>query len=69
MHAGTISALDSRDRFGLIDADDGRILLFKRADFEPPLCGMQVGARVEFMDAIAEETARAVAVRVPPQPL
>jgi hypothetical protein len=65
MHSGTISDLETHDRFGLIDADDGRILPFSRADIEPPLCAVHIGVRVEFMDASCGEQARAVAIRVP----
>lgn len=69
MHAGTVSALDMHSRFGLIDADDGRILPFSCEDVAPPLCGIEIGTRVEFMDASVGEQIRAVAVRVPERPV
>lgn len=69
MQAGTISALHGRERFGLIDADDGRILPFSCADFEPPRCGLEIGARVEFVDTRVGEQARAIAVRLPARPI
>jgi hypothetical protein len=65
MHAGTISAVDSHRRFGLIDADDGCIVPFNQHAFQhsvPEL--LELGARVEFIEATVEDETRAVAVRV-----
>jgi hypothetical protein len=65
MHAGTISALDSYKRFGLIDTDDGRILPFSEHALQPSIPEvLQVGARVEFIEATVGKETRAVTVRV-----
>jgi cold shock CspA family protein len=66
MHAGTISALDSRSGFGLIDSDDGRILPFNQDAIQDSILDtLQVGARVEFIEAIIGEEPRAVTVHRP----
>jgi cold shock CspA family protein len=50
MHTGTISALDPDHGFGLIDADDGAIVLLHpespRPEFE--MHALRVGQRVVF---------------------
>ena len=67
MHTGTVSALDSHQRFGLIDADDGRILPFSQHAFQKSIPEvLHVGARVEFIDGLIGEEARAVTVRLHP---
>ena len=49
MHTGTISAFDPNGQYGLIDADDGQLVLFNLLGIEPPLRNaFAVGARVSF---------------------
>jgi cold shock CspA family protein len=51
MHTGTISDLDTAGQLGLIDADDGRLVLFNLQGVEPQLrCKFSVGSRVKFDD-------------------
>jgi cold shock CspA family protein len=51
MHTGTISDLDTAGQLGLIDADDGRLVLFNLHGVEPRLrCKFSVGSRVEFVE-------------------
>ena len=52
MPIGTISDLDSEGLFGLIDCDDGRLVLFNLWDIDPkqrPI--FAIGTRVSFVDA------------------
>jgi len=51
MLTGTISDFDSDGQFGVIAADDGRLVLFNLKNIEPPLRGrFKLGTRVEFIE-------------------
>ena len=63
MHTGTISDFDPNGQYGLIDADDGQLVLFNLWNVEPPLRdSFGVGARVEFVEQSGIPAARAVAL-------
>jgi len=60
MPTGTISDLDSEGLFGLIDSDDGRLVLFNLWDIDPELRPtFTIGTRVSFLDARPSVAARA----------
>lgn len=63
MLTGTISDLDPEGLFGVIDADDGRLVLFNLQGMD---CGAQtgfkVGTRVEFVERLGEVAPRALAL-------
>ena len=58
---GTVSDLDEGGLFGLIIADDGRLLVFNLRKTPPVQRHLfQVGTRVEFTKEVCEPGARAV---------
>ena len=60
---GTISDFDRAGLFGLITADDGRVLLFNLRGTAPALRGrFEVGTRVRITRHALEPTARALEV-------
>jgi len=60
---GTISDFDRAGLFGLITADDGRVLLFNLRGTAPALRGrFDVGTRVRINRHALEPTARALEV-------
>jgi hypothetical protein len=60
---GTVSDFDRAGRFGLIVADDGRLLPFNLSGTPPSLRSrFEVGTRVKFTKYAAQPTARAVNV-------
>jgi hypothetical protein len=60
---GTVSDFDRAGLFGLIIADDGRLLPFNLRETPPALRScFEIGARVRFTRRAAEPTARAVEV-------
>lgn len=60
MLTGTISDFDKDGLFGLIDADDGRVILFNLRGMEPPFRDLfNVGTRVEFAAQIGNIAPRA----------
>jgi len=60
---GTISDFDRAGLFGLITADDGRLLLFNLRGTSPALRGrFEVGTRVRITKQALEPTARALEV-------
>jgi hypothetical protein len=60
---GTVSDFDRGGRFGLIVADDGRLLPFNLSGTPPSLRSrFDVGTRVKFTKYAAQPTARAVNV-------
>jgi hypothetical protein len=59
--AGAISDFDRAGLFGLVMADDGRLLLFNLRRTPPPLRGrFEVGTRVRITEDASEPAARAV---------
>jgi hypothetical protein len=61
--SGTISDFDRAGLFGLITADDGRLLLFNLCGTAPALRGrFKVGTRVRVSRHALEPTARALEV-------
>jgi hypothetical protein len=69
MHTGTISDLDPNGHFGLIDADDGRLVLFNLWNVAPPLREpFHVGTRVEFVEETGCLAPRALALSLLPTP-
>jgi len=63
MLTGMISDYDAEGLFGLIDADDGRLVLFNLQGVEPPVRGQfNVGTRVEFVEEIGSLAPRASAL-------
>lgn len=58
MPTGTICDLESEGLYGLIDADDGRIVSFNLLGVEPSLRhSFTMGTRVEFIEYIASRSA------------
>ncbi len=56
MHTGTISDFDAQGQYGLIDADDGRLVPFNLSDVPPPLRpAFGIGARVQFIEPAGHE--------------
>lgn len=63
MLTGTISDYDVDGLFGLIDADDGRLVLFNLQGVEAPARDQfNVGTRVEFVEQIGSPAPRASAL-------
>jgi len=64
MLTGTISDFDKDGLFGLIDADDGRLILFNLRGMEPLIRDLfDVGTRVEFAAQIGNLAPRASALK------
>ncbi len=60
---GTVSDFDRAGLFGLIIADEGRVLLFNLRETPPALRShVQIGSRVRFARHASEPTERAVEV-------
>ena len=60
MLTGTISDFDADGLFGVIDADDGRLILFNLRSVEPKLRGQfHIGTRVEFVEQGGDPVPRA----------
>jgi hypothetical protein len=63
MLAGTISDLDTVGQFGVIDADDGRLILFNLRGIGPVSRDQfTVGARVNFVEQGGDLAPRASAL-------
>jgi hypothetical protein len=63
VHTGTISDFDINGQYGLIDADDGRLVLFNLWSVERSLRDtFGVGARVEFVEQSGILAPRALAL-------
>jgi hypothetical protein len=63
MLTGTISDFDTVGLFGVIDADDGRLILFNLRDIGPQLREQfTVGTRVKFIERGGESAPRAAAL-------
>jgi hypothetical protein len=71
VNTGIISDYDIRGRFGVVDADDGRLLVFNLDDVVPSLRDrVRVGTRVKFLEDPAGPAPRAVSLLpVSPGPL
>ena len=63
MLTGTISDFDAEGLFGVIDSDDGRLLLFnlKQTD-AASRAQFKIGTRVEFAEQRGEPAPRALAI-------
>ena len=61
MLTGTIADYEIRDGIGIIDSDDGRILIFSLAPEERR--GIGVGKRVEFNEEETAVSPRAVDIK------
>lgn len=48
VQAGIISDIDAQGCFGLIESDEGEIVLFGRDSFRPNYKQLRIGQRVEF---------------------
>ena len=60
MLTGTISDYDPNSLVGLIDADDGRLILFNLQGVEPPARDQfNVGTRVQFVEQLGSLAPRA----------
>jgi hypothetical protein len=63
MLTGTVSDFDNDGLFGVIDADDGRLLLFNLRGTPPPLHELfRIGTRVQFVERAAPPVPRAVSL-------
>ncbi len=63
MLTGTISDLDPEGLFGVIDADDGRLVLFNLKGVDSCDQGtFKVGTRVEFVERSGDLAPRALAL-------
>jgi cold shock CspA family protein len=61
MLTGTISDFDADGQFGVIDADDGQLILFNLWNIEPRLrVPFEIGARVAFVAESGKLAPRAV---------
>lgn len=64
MSNGTVTDLDDSREFGLIDSDDGRLLVFSMKNVELPNHDrLGIGSRVEFIAVDTSNALRAVQVR------
>ena len=62
-NTGVITDLDRTDGVGLIDADDGHVVLFNRDSLaDTKLSHLRIGSRVEFTEEPTDLGPRAVAV-------
>lgn len=70
MHTGTITEFDDRGQFGLIDADDGHVVLFNLESVAPAARScIGVGTRVKFSEeetSVAPRAVRLVPLDCPP---
>lgn len=65
MHTGIITDLDRTDGVGLIDADDGHVVIFNRESLvETKLAHLKIGARVEFTEEESELGPRAIGIHL-----
>jgi cold shock CspA family protein len=65
MHTGIITDLDRTDGVGLIDADDGHVVIFNRESLiETKLAHLKIGARVEFTEEESALGPRAIGVHL-----
>jgi len=64
MYAGVIRDIDPKGCFGLIESDEGEIILFGRESLRPNSepCALHVGQRVEFTIDKIDPAPRATAV-------
>ena len=63
MHTGTISDFDADGLFGVIDSDDGRLILFNlRATDAASRGQFKIGTRVEFTEQCEEVAPRALTI-------
>jgi len=63
VHTGTISEFDPEGQFGLIDADDGHLVLFNLRSLDAARCDQfRIGTRVSFDESPAEPAPRALAL-------
>jgi hypothetical protein len=61
MFTGTVSDFDSDGLFGVISADDGRLLLFNLRGTPPPLHELfRIGTRVQFVERESNPASRAI---------
>ncbi len=69
MNTGVISEFDSEGQFGLIDADDGHLVLFNLRNVEAARRDQfRIGTRVSFDELSAEPAPRAAALEPVVQP-
>jgi hypothetical protein len=69
MLTGTISDFDAVALFGVIDADDGRLILFNLRGIGPLFREQfTVGARVNFIEQGGDLVPRALAISAHPGP-
>ena len=67
MHTGIVTDLDQADGVGLIDADDGHVVIFNRDSLtQTKLSHLKVGARVAFTEETGELGPRAVVINLFP---
>jgi cold shock CspA family protein len=61
MYAGIISDIDPQGCYGLIESDDGEIVLFSRKSLRPDSepQALRIGQRVQFMIDAADPAPRA----------
>ena len=65
MMCGTVSGFDAHDRVGLIDADDGNILLFSAASLDAQEAArLTIGVRVQFLTCEYGQMPHADRVRI-----
>jgi cold shock CspA family protein len=67
MLTGTVSDYDARERVGIIDSDDGRLLIFHSNEVVPgSRRNLHVGTRVEFDEQPTPVAPRAVRIATLP---
>jgi cold shock CspA family protein len=63
MLTGTVSDFDSDGLFGVINAEDGRLLLFNLRGIPPPLHELfRIGTRVQFVERESDLAPRAISL-------
>jgi cold shock CspA family protein len=69
MNTGIVTELDRKDGIGLIDADDGHVVIFNRDSLtETKISNLRVGARVVFTEERTDLGPRAVDISLTDRP-
>ena len=65
MSSGIVTDFDRKGGFGLIDSDDGQVVLFNLNTLDADdLEGLRIGSRVQFIEQPDPHGARAECIRV-----
>lgn len=65
MNTGIVTDFDNKGGFGLIDSDDGHVVLFNAATVDAAeLRALRIGSRVQFIEQADPHGVRAECVRL-----